>query len=71
MFRLLRPSKQTLTGLRNEGIVDGYHRLTVQENSIRHSLKRDETILIEGGFKGHTSDSVSYTHLTLPTTPYV
>jgi len=57
MFRLLRPSKQTLTGLRNEGIVDGYHRLTVQENSIRHSLKRDETILIEGGFKGHTSDS--------------
>tara|TARA_B100000949_G_C14172583_1_gene403978 strand:- start:54 stop:608 length:555 start_codon:yes stop_codon:yes gene_type:complete len=57
MFRLLRPTNQTLTGLRNEGIVDGYHRLTVQEDSIRHSLKRDETILIDGDFKGHTSDA--------------
>ena len=57
MFRLLRPSKQTLTGLRNDGIVDSYHRLTVQEGSIRHTVKRDETILIDGGFKGHTSDA--------------
>lgn len=56
-YRQLRPKGQTLTDLRNEGIVDGYHRLTVQENSIRHSLKRDETILIDGGFKGHTSDA--------------
>tara|TARA_B100001013_G_scaffold237958_1_gene146556 strand:+ start:3120 stop:3683 length:564 start_codon:yes stop_codon:yes gene_type:complete len=56
-YRQLRPKGQTLTDLRNEGIVDGYHRLTVQESSIRHSLKRDETILIDGDFKGHTSDA--------------
>jgi len=57
MFRLLRPGSQSLTDLRNDGIVDSYHRLTVQENSIRHSLKRNETILIDGDFKGHASDA--------------
>ena len=54
-LRQLRAKGVTMTDLRNEGIIDGYHRLSVQRNPIKYSRKRDETILIEGEFKGHTA----------------
>ena len=34
------------------------------------SHRKDESMRI-GGLAGHRSETVSYTHLTLPTTPYV
>ena len=55
-LRQIRDKNMSLTQLRNEGIVNSYHRLDVQQNPIKYSKKRDETVLIEGEFKGHTAD---------------
>lgn len=55
-LRQIRDKHMSLTQLRNEGIVNSYHRLDVQQNPIKYSKKRDETVLIEGEFKGHTAD---------------
>ena len=55
-LRQIRDKDMSLTQLRNEGIVNSYHRLDVQQNPIKYSKKRDETVLIEGEFKGHTAD---------------
>ena len=40
-------------------------------DALKSELKRDEDVLVFGEDVGVNGGAVSYTHLTLPTTPYV
>ena len=51
--------------------MEGAIKIARKFHSVNGASNRYRSITLEGSFHGRTLATVSYTHLTLPTTPYV